>query len=103
MGTTEGALVDFCEIFLRFVCKFVMQGSCDCDLEFISCCCKIRQDASGMVCLVGDGDGKIYPLDWGRGWGTGQICCAGDENVLLIPVGDVPVAILPIAKRYPSA
>ncbi|KAG0538962.1 hypothetical protein BDA96_03G281900 [Sorghum bicolor] len=35
----------------------------------------------------GTGMGEICPLDWGWGRGAGQICCSGDENVLLIPVG----------------
>ena len=47
----------------------------------------------GMKSPVGDVNGENLSPRAGTGTGTGYILDRGDENVLTISVGDVPVAI----------
>jgi len=53
----------------------------------------------GMKSPVGDVNGENLSLRAGTETGTGYISDRGDENVLTISVGDVPVAIF----RYITA
>jgi len=53
----------------------------------------------GMKSPVGDVNGENMSPRAGTGMGTGYISVRGDENVLTISIGDVPVAIF----RYITA